>query len=66
MLAKTSKDSAVMVSVVIVQIFHERENKVRPFTEKKKKKRSLGVENGIQYCEWLQYSWLENPMDRGA
>ena len=41
MLAKTSKDSAVMVSVVIVQIFHERENKLRPFTEKKKKKDPL-------------------------
>ena len=39
MLAKRrrSKDSAVTVSVVIVQIFHERENKLRPFTWKKRK-----------------------------
>ena len=29
-------------------------------------RRSLGVGNGIQYSEWLQYSCLENPMDRGA
>ncbi|XP_027386377.1 40S ribosomal protein S24 isoform X1 [Bos indicus x Bos taurus] len=29
---RRSKDSAVTVSVVIVQIFHERENKLRPFT----------------------------------
>ena len=37
MLAKRrSKDSAVTVSVVTVQIFHERINKLRPFTKKKK------------------------------
>ena len=33
---RRSKDSAVTVSVVIVQIFHERINKLRPFTKKKK------------------------------
>ena len=33
---RRSKDSAVTVSVVIVQVFHERENKLRPFTKKKK------------------------------
>ena len=45
MLVKRSKDSAVTVSVVIVQIFHERENKLRPFTKKKKNVRQrVGVE----------------------
>ena len=35
---RRSKDSAVTVSVVLVQIFHERIN-LRPFPKKKRKKK---------------------------
>ena len=64
---RRSKDSAVTVSVVIVQVFHERENKLRPFTKKKNvvmllnEPLSFGCFYAISYCftKWPESGWHE-------
>ena len=61
---RRSKDSAVTVSVVIVQIFHERENKLRPFTCQKKKKKTIPMEKKCKKAKWLSGEALQRAVKK--
>ena len=56
---RRSKDSAMTLSVVIVQIFHERENKWRPLTWKKKKKKIKILCNKLHHFALSSVQYLE-------